>query len=101
MNASRARTSTKRVVFAESFNLGGSGEIYPPGAYDIITDEDAYEGNERTTYVRTGTVLVIRTRGGTLHRSINGKDLDEALNRDRANHSARQISENPDRGIFD
>ena len=51
----------------------------PPGTYDVDTDEEVIEGNERTVYLRIATVIYVRGVGTV---TINPSVLAAALQRD-------------------
>lgn len=88
----------RHVVFHAPFTLGASAEVYPAGSYVVETESCAYEGNELAAHVRTSTVLVVPTAGGTRDVHVNGLDLDEALRADAAREGPSDPNENPDRG---
>ena len=54
----------------------------PPGTYDVDTDEEVIEGNERTVYLRIATVIYVRGVGSTCTVTINPSVLAAALQRD-------------------
>ena len=54
----------------------------PPGTYDIETEEEAIESNERTVYVRTATFIWVRSLGRSRMVTINPSGLKAALLRD-------------------
>jgi hypothetical protein len=54
----------------------------PPGTYDIDTDEEVIEGNERTVYVRTATMIHVHGIGTTRTVMINPSGLAAALQMD-------------------
>jgi hypothetical protein len=91
------RYTTRRVVFARPFTLGKAPEVYPAGAYDVETKEQAVEAAGHTAHVRTSTVLIIPTARGTCCREVRGSDLDEALSQDVEQLKPGEPSENPDR----
>lgn len=92
------RYTTRRVVFARPFTLGKAPEVYPAGAYEVETKEQALEAGGHTAHVRTSTVLVIATHSGTLSREVRGSELDAAVLRDAQDGRPGDPSENPDRG---
>jgi hypothetical protein len=84
-------------VFVNPFTLGKAREVYPAGAYDVETKEEAVERGGYTAHVRTATTLTIPTGTGTIAREVKGSDLDEALARDADGNGLEEPSENPDR----
>jgi hypothetical protein len=42
------RTTRSQVTFARPFTLAEMDAPLPPGTYDVDTDEEVIEGNERT-----------------------------------------------------
>lgn len=73
------RTTRTQVTFAAPFRLKEIAEQLPPGTYDIDTDEEAHEGNERTVYVRVATVIHVRGPYGSRMVTIDPLGLDAAL----------------------
>ena len=78
------RTSRSTVNFKAAFSLRNVSGTLPPGAYEIETDEEIIEGNDRTVYRRIATLLYVRTAGMTRTCTIDPQDLAAALARDRA-----------------
>jgi hypothetical protein len=76
------RTTRSRVTFNASFALPELDDPLPAGTYDIDTDEDVIEGNERTVYIRTATLIHIRGRGTTCTVTIDPSGLAAALQKD-------------------
>lgn len=79
------RTTRTQVSFSAPFRLQEVDELLPAGTYDIETDEEVHEGNERTTYVRVATLLHLRGRGWSRTVTINPDSLEAALRNDREN----------------
>jgi hypothetical protein len=77
------RTTASTVEFGSPFKLEGYDEFLPAGIYHVDTDEEVFETNERTVYVRVETRLRIQTVGKTVHHRVDPGDLDAALQRDR------------------
>ena len=80
--AGSERTTTRSHTFSAPFRIGKGGEVFPAGTYDIQTREAVHEGNERTVYVRTSTILIVRTIGTTRYCEVDPAQLAEALGQD-------------------
>lgn len=76
------RTTRSKVTFAAPFKLKELDEVQPAGTYDVDTIEQGFEGAERTVYVRTATLLYIRSASSTRTVTVDPKRLQEALARD-------------------
>ena len=81
------RTTSKRVTFKSSFRLEEVEQELPAGTYDVDTEEEIYEGNERTVFVRVATLVRIPRFGGTRTVKIDPEGLDAALVRDQLEES--------------
>lgn len=73
------RTTRSQVTFARPFTLAEMDAPLPPGTYDVDTDEEVIEGNERTVYVRTATLIHVRGIGSTRTVTIDPAGLAAAL----------------------
>jgi hypothetical protein len=73
------RTTRSSVTFKAPFRLTALDEILPAGTYEIETEEEIIEGNERTVYVRVATLLYLRTTGMLQIVTIDPKELQSAL----------------------
>ena len=78
------RTTRKQMTFQAPFSLPELGGVQPAGTYDVESDEEAVEGNERTVYVRVATLIHIESPGCTRTVTIDPANLDAALERDAA-----------------
>jgi hypothetical protein len=78
------RTTRTQVTFCSPFSLPELDGDQPAGTYEIETDEEAVEGNERTVYVRVATLLHIHSPGSTRTVTIDPAGLAAALERDAA-----------------
>ena len=78
------RTTKSRVTFNRPFSLKGVDGVQPPGSYEVETDEEVIEGNERTVYRRVATILYLSAGGTTVSCTIDPDDLAAALARDAA-----------------
>ncbi|NTZ41961.1 hypothetical protein G7A66_02400 [Altererythrobacter sp. SALINAS58] len=72
------RTTRSQVTFNVPFVLAEVDGELPAGTYDIDTDEEVIEGNERTVYVRTATLIHIRGLGSTRIVTIDPLGLEAA-----------------------
>ena len=77
------RTTRSVVTFSQPFRLPGLDDALPAGTYDIDTEEEIIEGNERSVYLRTATRLFIRTPGRVEIMTIDPHQIQAALARDR------------------
>lgn len=86
------RTTSKTVIFANSFTLGDFDEVLPPGSYNVETDEELLEGLSFRAYRRTLTLIHLPAKSGLpgLSRTltIDPDELDAALKRDAASGTA-------------
>ena len=76
------------VVFKHDFYIEGIDRTLPPGAYDVVTDEEEIEGLSFLAYRRVATSFRVtgptRERVTTESFSIDPDDLAEALQKDAA-----------------
>jgi len=77
------RTTCSTVTFRNPFSLRNVSGIQSAGTYDVETDEEIIEGNDRTVFRRVATLLYIRSTGITRACTIDPKDLAAALAQDR------------------
>ena len=73
------RTTRSTATFASPFRLKGVDEALPAGSYQIDTDEEGVEGNDRTVFHRVATLIYIPTRSGTRVCTIDPEDLAVAI----------------------
>ncbi|NMM45843.1 LamB/YcsF family protein [Rhodospirillaceae bacterium KN72] len=82
------RTIKSTVTFNAPFTLGDLGEVFPPGAYTVETDEELLTGISFHAYRRVLTLIHIPASTGdpNLMRTltIQNEALDAALARDAA-----------------
>lgn len=79
------RTSTKKLRFGRRFRLGSSGELLPPGTYEVETDEELLDGVSFPVFRRILTLLHLRPRDGIQRTlTVDPGELEAALRRDRA-----------------
>lgn len=79
------RTTRTTATFASPFRLEGVGDVLPPGSYDIETDEEAIEGNDRTVFRRVATLLYVPTASGTRVCTVDPVELAAAIAADSKN----------------
>jgi len=77
------RTTKSSVTFAAPFKLEGFEETQPAGRYEVETDEEIIECNERTAYRRVATLLILNHLGATQTVTVDPKELEAALARDQ------------------
>jgi hypothetical protein len=78
------RTTRSTITFTAPFTLAGLGETHPAGTYELETDEEIIEGNAHTVYRRVATILFVRQTGMRRALTVDPKDLEDALVKDRA-----------------
>ena len=76
------RSTATQVTFKRPFRLAEIDEELPPGTYDIETEEEVIEGNERTVYIRKATLFRVQTPGKSRTVTIDPAGLDAALRND-------------------
>ena len=77
------RTTKSTVTFRSPFRVKGMSEQQPAGTYEVETDEEAIEGNDRTVYRRVATLLILKDAGHTRTVTIDPASLEAALATDR------------------
>jgi len=82
------RSRHDSVVFQHDFHIEGINRTLPPGAYDVVTDEEEIEGLSFLAYRRVATSFRVtgptRERVTTESFSVDPDDLKEALRLDAA-----------------
>lgn len=78
------RTTRSSITFKAPFHLSALEDALPAGTYEIDTEEEIVEGNERTVYVRVATLLHLRTPGKVQIVTIDPNELQSALAADGA-----------------
>jgi hypothetical protein len=53
------RTRRETTHFKHPFRLKGIDRLLPPGAYDVITDEEMIEGLSFPSYRRVATMIMV------------------------------------------
>jgi hypothetical protein len=77
------RTTVTNVTFRRPFKLPSMDEAYPPGVYEIETDEEPLDSVTLLGYRRTATRIWLQKAATTQLLQIDPKDLDVALVDDR------------------
>lgn len=82
------RSRQVSVIFKHDFYIEGIDRTLPPGAYDVVTDEEEIEGLSFLAYRRVATSFRVtgptRARVTTESFCIDPDDLAEALRADAA-----------------
>jgi len=93
------RITKSQVTFDEPFKVKGRDEILSAGSYDIETDEEIIEGNERTVYRRVATRLYIRSTGMTRAITVDPKELDTASCTELAETDKTEVQPEHPKGV--
>ncbi|MCJ9700112.1 MULTISPECIES: hypothetical protein [unclassified Bradyrhizobium] len=76
------RSRRETVTFKHPFRIKGIDRLLPPGAYEVITDEEMIEGLSFASFRRVATMMTVPAappRTSTMERiSINPVDLADA-----------------------
>ena len=73
------RSRRETVTFHHPFRIRGIDRLLPPGAYEVVTDEEMIEGLSFPAYRRVATMIMVRTGGLTTEMlSIGSVDLANA-----------------------
>lgn len=75
------RSTTTTVTFAHSFTIDGLDGVWPPGAYQVVTDE-AQLDTSFPVYLRTATSLILKSGGMTQSWAIAPNALAALLDKD-------------------
>jgi len=76
------RSRRETVHFKHSFEIKGVDRLLPPGAYEVVTDEEMIEGLSFPCFRRVATMIMVP--GAAPHRSsmemfsISSVDLSDA-----------------------
>jgi len=70
------RAIKSSITIDTPFRLKGQDEALPAGSYEIETQEEIIEGNERTVYKRVATILYIRGNGMLRAITVDPKELE-------------------------
>ena len=76
------RSRREVITFRHPFRIKGIDRVLPPGAYDVITDEEMIEGLSFASFRRVATMIMVPSvppRGSTMEMfSIGSVDLSDA-----------------------
>ena len=76
------RSRRETVTFKHPFRIKGIDRLLPPGAYEVITDEEMIEGLSFEAFRRVATMITVSAappRTSTMERiSVNPADLADA-----------------------
>jgi len=85
------RSRRETVTFKHPFRIKGIDRLLPPGAYEVITDEEMIEGLSFASFRRLATMIMVPAappRTLTMERiSISPVDLADAQRIDASTHS--------------
>ena len=80
------RSRRETVTFKHPFRIKGIDRLLPPGAYEVITDEEMIEGLSFEAFRRVATMITVPAappRTSTVERiSIDPVDFDDAQRND-------------------
>ena len=76
------RSRREMITFKHPFRIKGIDRLLPPGAYEVITDEEMIEGLSFASFRRIATMIMVPAappRTSTMERiSISPVDLADA-----------------------
>ena len=78
------RTTRSTICFNGPFVLRSLEVHLPAGTYEIDTEEQIIEGNERRVYVRLATLLRVHSTGKVETMTVDPNELNVALQKDGA-----------------
>ena len=85
------RSRREMITFKHPFRIKGIDRLLPPGAYEVITDEEMIEGLSFASFRRVATMIMVPAappRTLTMERiSISPVDLADAQRIDASTHS--------------
>lgn len=85
------RSRREMITFKHPFRIKGIDRLLPPGAYEVITDEEMIEGLSFASFRRLATMIMVPAappRTLTMERiSISPVDLADAQRIDASTHS--------------
>ena len=76
------RSRREIITFRHPFRIKGIDRLLPPGAYEVITDEEMIEGSSFASFRRVATMIMVPAaapRSSTMEMiSIGSVDLSDA-----------------------
>ena len=76
------RSRREVITFRHPFRIKGIDRVLPPGAYEVVTDEEMIEGLSFASFRRVATMITVPAappRGSTMEMiSIGSVDLSDA-----------------------
>lgn len=76
------RSRREVITFRHPFRIKGIDRVLPPGAYEVVTDEEMIEGLSFASFRRVATMITVPAappRGSTMEMiSIGSVDLADA-----------------------
>ncbi len=73
------RSRRETITFQHPFRIRGIDRLLPPGAYEVITDEEMIEGLSFPAYRRVATMIMVPASGSAMEMvSIGSVDLSDA-----------------------
>jgi hypothetical protein len=77
------RSRRETVTFRHPFRIRGIDRLLPPGAYEIVTDEEMIEGLSFPAYRRVATMIMVPAGRSAMQMvSIGSVDLSDAQRMD-------------------
>ena len=84
------RSRRETVHFKHPFRIKGIDRLMPPGAYEVVTDEEMIEGLSFQSFRRVATMMMVpgaAPRHSTMEMlSISSVDLSDAQREDASAH---------------
>lgn len=73
------RSRRETITFQHPFRIRGIDRLLPPGAYEVITDEEMIEGLSFPAYRRVATMIMVPVGASAMEMvSIGSVDLSDA-----------------------
>jgi hypothetical protein len=78
------RSRRETVTFKHPFRIGGVDRLLPPGAYEVVTDEEMIEGLSFPAFRRVATMIMVPAaqNSATEMISIGSVELSDAQRND-------------------
>src|ERR1700727_3019034 len=93
--AMTTRSRRETITFQHPFQIRGIDRVLPPGAYEIITDEEMTEGLVFRAFRGVATMIMVpaAAQNSAMEMiSIGSVDLSDALRHDPRAHNERQTA---------